>query len=622
MKKAKTKKDQVKLAELTLATNRFNSRHVVFLVLVSFGLYFNTLFNDYTLDDFLVITQNTFTQKGIAGIPDLVTKPSYYGFFKNAKEEVTLRYRPLVMISYALECEFIKNRMLLLVFSHLVNILIFTLSVYLLYRLFNEFLFAKNKTLAFLSTLLFAIHPIHTESVANIKGRDELFSFLFAVWALFFLFKFLKTKNNISYLVSLICFLGGLFSKESTIAFVAVIPICIYFFSSVSIKKIVQLTIPYFVLSMLYVWLRFSVTGWFAAASTEVLNNPFLLASASQKYATIIFCLGYYLRLLIFPHPLSYDYTFAKIELTGFDNPLVWLSLIIHSVLIGVAIAGIKEKRIFSFAILFYFATLILVSNLFVNLGAFIGERLVYTPSLGFCIAIALLLQFLYQKLQKTGFMNIPYTGEILLCLLVLTAGYKIITRNADWKNNFTLMTHDVHNSSKSMKANDAAAIYLILESDKPGVTEENKKELLERAIFHDHRAAEILPSFTDIYLNLGASFSRFEMVDSAEYYWNFARKQKPGHQKLKEFDSVLSILFLKRGLKYAVDKDMEKSIVDLNKAVKYDPLNLEAWYNYAGACYSIGNFVEAKRGFVEVLKIDPGHAQAQQGLNSLVNTK
>lgn len=592
-----------------------------FLLSVAIIFYFNTIFNEYALDDFLVISKNSFTQQGIRGIPDLLTKTSYFGFFKHNNEEVTLRYRPVVMISYALECEFFKNKRTLLIVSHMVNVLIFLLTVYILLRLFDSFFFKQSKHLAFLAVLLFAVHPIHTEAVANLKGRDELLSMLFVILSAWFLFKYNSEKKPEAWILSLLFFSCGLLSKENTVSFLIIFPLMLHFFTPLKWKKIMYLMLPFIILTIGYIMLRFSITGWSHTPTQTILNNPFLNSGVFEKYATIIYCLGFYLKLLFFPHPLSYDYTYNQIRLVQFDNPMVWVSLGIHLAMLIYAIYGLRQKSIVAFGILFYFISIFLVTNIPVNLGALIGERLLYTPSLGFCIIMAYILTKFFNSVSvRTGTPPL-HVQSIFLFLLIIVSGYKTIGRNAVWKNNFTLMTHDAASGSESMKANDAAAIAYILATDDPTLDPEKKKQFLAKAILHDHKAAEIMPSFTDIYFNLGASFSRLEMTDSAEFYWNIARKQKPHDTKIKEYDEILSIMFLKRGLKKAVEKDIEGCFQDLSKSVFYNPKQVDAWYNYGGALFSVGRFEEAKHAFRKVLEIDPSHQEARHGLNSILSS-
>lgn len=128
------------------------------------------------------------------------------------------------------------------------------------------------------------------------------------------------------------------------------------------------------------------------------------------------------------------------------------------------------------------------------------------------------------------------------------------------------------------------------------------------------------MPSFTDLYFNLGTSFSRLEELDSTAYFWNLARKQKPDHIKFRELDPILANLYLKRGLQKAVAKNLPGCISDLEESFKYDPANAETWYNYGGALFSMNRFKDAKKAFEKTLFLNPAHQEARLGLSNLAN--
>ena len=168
---------------------------------------------------------------------------------------------------------------------------------------------------------------------------------------------------------------------------------------------------PLLLSSAVFLIIRKNVLGEFSSEpSNELMNNPFLHASQAEKYATIFYTLGCYLRLLFYPHPLTYDYYPYHIELTGFDNLPVILSVIIYVIFIIIAVAGIRSGSTISYSIWLYLLPLVPVSNLVFNVGTFMNERFIYFSSLGFCLFIAyILVTRLYAILKK----NI-YTISIL----------------------------------------------------------------------------------------------------------------------------------------------------------------------------------------------------------------
>ena len=147
---------------------------VILLGIISCLVYANTLKNGFVLDDGAIITGNSLVKKGIPAIPEILSTPYHHGQFSKTSNDL---YRPLSLVMFATEYQLFKEHPLPF---HLINILLFTCCVILLF-FFLDALFERKKTAAaFIASLLFALHPIHTEVVANIKSRDELLCFFFA----------------------------------------------------------------------------------------------------------------------------------------------------------------------------------------------------------------------------------------------------------------------------------------------------------------------------------------------------------------------------------------------------------------------------------------------------------
>ena len=180
------------------------------LALLSIALYANTLAFDYALDDGLVFTDNPIVLKGIAGLPEIFSRDTFYGVFQEKTPRLLPggRYRPFTLAMFAMEYElFGLNPMI----GHLVNVLLYAGLCVLIYRLLNRLLPPENGTrwylsVPFLTALLFTAHPLHTEVVANIKGRDELVSLLGSVTALFFSTRYVEDRRFLRLIFSFAAF--------------------------------------------------------------------------------------------------------------------------------------------------------------------------------------------------------------------------------------------------------------------------------------------------------------------------------------------------------------------------------------------------------------------------------
>ncbi|MCE9537843.1 MAG: hypothetical protein K8R85_01315, partial [Bacteroidetes bacterium] len=160
-------------------------------------------------------------------------------------------------------------------------------------------------------------------------------------------------------------------------------------------KESIISTIPFLLVAIIYLIIRFSIVGKGGAVDNpDVLNNPFKFATTPEKWATKIEILNDYLRLLFYPNPLSSDYSYNTIPYTNFSNGWVWTSIMVHLSMIAATFVLFFKRNILSFAFAFYLLHLFLVSNFLMDLGATMGERLVYHSSFGFAIAIAILMDW------------------------------------------------------------------------------------------------------------------------------------------------------------------------------------------------------------------------------------
>ena len=175
------------------------------IIVFAFILYGNTYYNNYAVDDEIVIKGNSFIQHGLGGIKEILVNDSFLGFFRAQGLDVNLsggRYRPLSIITFAIEYQFFGLKPHL---SHLINVILFGITGLIIYLILLK-LFKTSTTdkwyltIPFIVTLLFLSHPIHTEVIANIKGRDEILAFMGSLYSLFFSIKYIDKKRRMSIL--------------------------------------------------------------------------------------------------------------------------------------------------------------------------------------------------------------------------------------------------------------------------------------------------------------------------------------------------------------------------------------------------------------------------------------
>ncbi|MFA6923338.1 MAG: tetratricopeptide repeat protein [Bacteroidales bacterium] len=565
--------------EKNITVNKFYIYGII--IFFSFILYGNTIFNDYALDDAIVITENKFTQKGIDGIREIFSYDSFKGNNENLLNAVSGgRYRPLSIATFAIEHEFFgKNPHI----SHFINILLYSLTCLLIFILLSKLLekYPKQKwyaTIPFIATILFIAHPIHTEVVANIKSRDEIFSLLFSLLTLWFLWKHLDSKKIIHLFFSSVLFFLALISKEIAIVFIVIFPLSFYFFTNHSLKKIIISLIPLFIIIIAFIILRqmiISKTGISIANTKDIMNNSFGAMNFSQKYATITYTLGLYLKLLFYPHPLTWDYYPYHISIMEWSNFAVLLSLLIYLTLLFFAFTGLKSKNFFSYCIFLYLVPLSLTSNILFPVGAFMCERFLYAASLGFTLIIAYLIAMKPNNFFKTIF-SMPY---LFLVPVLFLYSFKTITRNQVWKNSAVLIETDVKTSFNSAKSNGSYGSDLYNKAEKLKDANE-KAKYYELALQCCDKAFKINPNMQNVNFILGTIYGKYKNdMNKSIYYLNNAM-----NLDLSNIESYNNL-----GTAYGVAKQYDKAIEVFEKGLKVAPENISIISNLALTYQIIG---------------------------------
>jgi len=470
----------------------------ILIVVFAFILYGNTLVNDYALDDLIVIKENVFTKQGVAGIPGIFKYDSFTGFFGVQKNLVAGgRYRPLSIATFAIEYEVLGGFNPFL--SHLINILLYAATGILIMQLFKRLL--KNKgsgiwllTVPFITSLLFLSHPVHTEVVANIKGRDEIMALFFSLSALVLSLDFIEKKKWHLLMFAGISFFLGLLSKENAMMFLLVIPATIWFFLRSPLKPIATCTVALLVPAALFIMIRYQVLGYINSPELpkELLNNPFLFATTGQKFGTILFTLGLYLKLLFLPHPLTHDYYPYHIPLISFSDYRSLIPLTLYLGLIVFMVVKYKSKSLYTYGIFFYLSTLFIVSNLLFSVGTFMNERFIFMPSVGFSLIVAGFFVTGFPKIYPNN-AHVSLLQKILIIIILLLFTVKTISRNTVWKNDFTLFSTDVLISENSLKCTTSAG-GKYLEKAQSDTQDQEKQQDFDKAIKYLEKAISIYP--------------------------------------------------------------------------------------------------------------------------------
>lgn len=684
-------------------------------------LYTNTIPNKWAIDDGIIIHQNKFVQKGIKGIPEILSKDAFSGFYgKDVNAIAGGRYRPLTPVIFALQAEafvLVKKDETEKVVNdqsnnnlkdlsaetwfpnllHFFNMLWYGLLCVVIYSTLL-LLFSQAKKwspdkinfLAFVTTLLYTVHPLHTEAVTNVKGLDEILAMLGSVGSLFCILKLYISTNNATkktkwVVGAVISYFLALLAKESTVTFIVVIPLTLYFFTAANAKSIFRLTIPLVVPLLLFLGIRQAVLYEpnKTPIAEELMNNPFLILDPNAQYESIVpqssvkklvnpnantfvkmpysnelatnfYTYGVYLKLLFIPTNLTVDYYPRHIEIKSFADLLVLLSVVVHLFLLIWSLLHIRKKITIAFGILYYFITFSIFSNLLFPIGTNMAERFMFMPSLGFCLIIASLLFEIGRKLNKNITVARFSKVYIVTAAVALLFSIRTFSRNFDWKDNYTLFSKDILVSQNSGKLNtDLAAILIskaiLLNSEKEKETENwnvnDKKvalqkcrivsaELLEKALPLLHKALEIHPLSNSAWLQMAQAqhFLGVNETNTPNVNYNFLQTAIAAYDLAYSYrgagmDSLIneyqSICYMDLG-KLMGQKfgNIPVAIAKLEQAKKLNPKNAEVFL-LLGTTYALqNNFREALRNAEQSLKLQPNNSEYKRNLEIILSLK
>ncbi len=601
------------------------------LFAISFLLYANTLTHDYALDDAIVIYNNMFVEDGVSGIPGILTKDTFFGFFKEEGKASLVaggRYRPLSLVLFALEVQLFGKTPFV---GHLFNALFYGLTTVVLYLLLLR-IFRPGQGqgraffIALAAGLLFAVHPIHTEVVANIKGRDEILALLGSLAALYYSLRaYQENKPRLNIAVGLVFFLG-LMSKENAITFLAVAPLAYYFFTKASLGPIVRQAVPFLIAAVAFLVIRFAVLGFGLSEPTmEMMNNPFVKLegnqyvpfTAGERLATVFYTLGKYIQLLIFPYILTHDYYPRHIGVMDFGDWSAWLSLVAYVALLVYALRRLPKKDPVSFAILYYLVTLSIVSNLLFPVGTHMAERLLFMPSVGYCLLLAILgYRWAASRAAKGKEPAWRQFRPVLAVLAIVALAYAVRTvlRNPVWKDNYTLFTTDIQYSPNSAKLRNAVGGELVTQS--LSVQDPSRKQaMLSQAIEHLQQALRIHPNYKNAYLLLGNAYNYLQEYEKSIEAYEKALALDPDYADARR---NLGITYKDAGKFYGEQKgDLNRAIRYLEQAREIMPNEYEV-LRLLGVAHGIrGDRVEAMEYFTLATQADPNNARGWYDLGT-----
>jgi tetratricopeptide (TPR) repeat protein len=532
---------------MQLKKENFSLPHILLLVTAAAAVFLNSFGGGFTYDDYDLIVNNQSIR---------------YWHFWDLWEITGRSTRTLsLMLDYRLFGES-KNGYIIQ------NILWHLFSVILLYLLALKLL--ENKTAAFYTALIFALHPIHVEAVANIANSKEAICMTFSLLSLLLYIKFLNSEKNYKYLY-LFASISGLYLALNSKQIAVALPLCAVAYEYLYIEKKKR-----FIIKRPVIFGLLLSAGSFFIYIFKVKGMDFVKGGALNEYDFISAAmhapttLWHHLSLLFLPINLSPDYL-IKLPEAG-EGAALFIPWAAAIALTASLFFFVRKNRAISFGLLWGLFYYLPVSSIIPE-TYFVADRYMYIPSAGICLAFteAVMVVYRHASLKKAGPLPRLYMGlsmAALLCLASLT-----LLNNKKWADEISLWSHQIklYPDYTYKGYHNRAVAY-------------KKIGRYNEALVDFNKAIQIMPDASETYYERGMILSMTNSYDTAIIDFSKAIMIDPDY--LKAYNN--------RGSLYAMTKQYKKAIEDFEKILEMDRNNLFAKQNLTMIYSKTGDIAKA----------------------------
>ncbi|MCX5848919.1 MAG: tetratricopeptide repeat protein [Deltaproteobacteria bacterium] len=489
-----------------ITTNPRKYKLIIYIVLavVTFAVYWQVnQFDFVNFDDNVYVTQNIHIQSGI-------TLDGVRWAFGTKYFDL---WHPLIWLSFMLDYQFYG---LNAGGYHVTNLILHIMSTLLLFLLFNRMTGAIWKS-AFVAAL-FALHPLHVESVAWIAERKDVLSAFFWMLTLCLYVSYTEKPAIRRYLLVLFSFTCALMSKPMVVTLPVIMILLDYWplgrFESKKDNLILwQLKekIPFFVLSAVLVIVTFQAPQ---NTSLKTLYAPYSKSSLDvfplfSRIANALVSFVTYLEKTFWPHDLAVFYPF----LGHFPFWQVLGSVLLILVISAAVIVMVKRLPYLFFGWLWFAATIFPVIGV-IQVGGFsMADRYTYIPLIGIFVMLAWGIPALIKREETRKKILFPAAIAVLTILAVLSwkqCGY--------WENSIYLLNHSLRVTKYNYLAHNNLASALL------------EKGKTQEAIYHYDQSIIIAPDYVLAYNNKGVIYAKCGQYQLAIENFNEAIRRKPDY--------------------------------------------------------------------------------------------
>lgn len=565
---------------------------LVVVVLVVALANLPSLLPGFIHDDHRIIEQNELVRDP-ARLGDVLSS----GYWTVGETRVANLYRPVTIVSFMLNYAVgadapLGYRLLNLVLHLLVTVLVFFLAGRIAPP--GKGRIAVDPALA--AGLLFAVHPVHTEVLGEVVGRAEL---LAAAGTLGCVLAFLRGRDAELekgrpwrwYGISLVSFALGFLAKENAI----MAPILVLMADLLIVRRGIRLR--FHLASAVAVGLcltaRIAALGGLNPEGyVHYIDNPIAHLSFLEGRLTALDVLGRYAGLLLAPLRLSIDYSYNAIPPAGgpFDLRVLIGALVVAGWIVGLLLSW-KRWPAIAFALGWIGLAVAPTSNLLVPIGTIMAERLLYLPSVGFCLLVGLVVGRLPRPASETDRRvgAIRVAAAVVLALLAARG----LVRLRDWRDDRTIFRRAIEVVPDSVRAQ-----YNYGTASEDAGDDTRAEEAYGRAI-------AIWARFSDAQYNLAGLYARQSRWDEAVHHYRLALREQPGN--------VQYLVNLGRSL---TARGSPAEAVDLlERAIAIDRSSDLAFTNLGAARLAMNDAIGAVEAYRGALRLAPGNADYLKNL-------
>ena len=528
--------------------------------------YIPTFSGEFILDDNPLIKNNSYIKTEHALSSYLLQEDGITDATRGLGKYHTGYYRPLINLSYRIDYKIWGMRA---PGFRATNLILHLLTCLILYHLIV--LFVNDQKAALLAALLFAVHPVNTESVSWVTSRNNIMVTLFSLLSFYFYIQALRSEGYLRTLISASFFMLAVLSKEFAVMLAPIMFLYERFFGVTrrSIRKKFFTYLPYIFILLVYFLLRQSATGAFlspknmdAALWPKIYFAPYLIVHN-------LICVLFPYRL----HSFSVGYP---------DSFLHWKALgaILLLLLLGIILWKNRNNKWAVFSYLSFLVSLIPVLNIVsTSASSLIGMRWLYFPMSFLFIGVAWIIQNTLSKKLSLALTCVSF-------VLVYFGSYTYILNEGLWQNERDFFHREVLQFNNPRYYSGLAELYL----------DERRYADAEK---YFRESLKYYPNDARSYINYSALLIDTDRPKAALSVLSKAKSLTMTHDELGEW-------FNNTGMAHFKLKNGRRAVKNFRKAVMYSPDQALFWGNLGGAYGSMGDYENAISSLTKGLEIAP----------------